>query len=210
MKQTAVSLIGAGPGDPGLITVHGLACLQRADVVIYDHLVSPRLLLHARRGAELIDVGASAPQPMAAAGHQLPHRREGARGQARGAAQVGRPVRLRPRRRRGALPAGDTACPSRSCPASRPASACPPTPACPVSYPGGGDTITLVRGFEDASRTAARHRLVGPGAPRRHRRLLRRARRSCRSSSTRCATTAGRRTDRRPWSIAARCRRRRR
>ena len=64
MTQTAVSLIGAGPGDPGLITVHGLACLRRADVVIYDHLVSPRLLLHARRGAELIDVGASAPQPL--------------------------------------------------------------------------------------------------------------------------------------------------
>ena len=50
MKQIAVSLIGAGPGDPGLITVQGLAFLQKADVVIYDHLVSPRLLLHARRG----------------------------------------------------------------------------------------------------------------------------------------------------------------
>ena len=40
MKQPAVYLIGAGPGDPGLITVHGLECLRRADVVIYDHLVS--------------------------------------------------------------------------------------------------------------------------------------------------------------------------
>ena len=42
--KPSVYLIGAGPGDPGLITVHGLECLRRADVVIYDHLVSPRLL----------------------------------------------------------------------------------------------------------------------------------------------------------------------
>ena len=48
IKPSAVFLIGAGPGDPGLITVHGLECLRRADVVIYDHLVSPRLLRHAR------------------------------------------------------------------------------------------------------------------------------------------------------------------
>jgi uroporphyrinogen III methyltransferase/synthase len=42
MKQPIVHLIGAGPGDPGLITVRGLECLRFADVVIYDHLVSPR------------------------------------------------------------------------------------------------------------------------------------------------------------------------
>ena len=62
MTQAAVSLIGAGPGDPGLITVHGLACLRRADVVIYDHLVSPRLLLHARRGADAPTSMSSAPR----------------------------------------------------------------------------------------------------------------------------------------------------
>ena len=47
MKNPAVYLIGTGPGDPGLITVHGLDCLRAADVVIYDPLVSPRLLKHA-------------------------------------------------------------------------------------------------------------------------------------------------------------------
>ena len=57
-----VYLIGAGPGDPGLITAQGLACLKRADVVIYDHRVSKRLLADARRGAELIDVGGAAAQ----------------------------------------------------------------------------------------------------------------------------------------------------
>jgi uroporphyrin-III C-methyltransferase len=52
-----VYLIGAGPGDPELITVKGLRCLGRADVVLYDRLVSEELLTEARVGAELIFVG---------------------------------------------------------------------------------------------------------------------------------------------------------
>jgi uroporphyrinogen III methyltransferase / synthase len=59
-----VYLIGAGPGDPGLITVRGMECLATADVVLYDHLVHPRLLRHAQAGAEKIDVGLAAPQPL--------------------------------------------------------------------------------------------------------------------------------------------------
>ena len=39
-----VYLVGAGPGDPGLLTIRGREILQRADVLIYDSLVSPRLL----------------------------------------------------------------------------------------------------------------------------------------------------------------------
>jgi uroporphyrinogen III methyltransferase / synthase len=52
-----VYLIGAGPGDPGLITVKGLECVQKADVVIYDYLANERLLEHRRPDAELIYVG---------------------------------------------------------------------------------------------------------------------------------------------------------
>lgn len=52
-----VYLVGAGPGDPGLITVKGLRLLQEADVVIYDRLVDVRLLEHARTDAEMINVG---------------------------------------------------------------------------------------------------------------------------------------------------------
>lgn len=52
-----VSLVGAGPGDPGLITVRGLERLRQADVVIYDHLVDERLLAEAPPEAELIYVG---------------------------------------------------------------------------------------------------------------------------------------------------------
>src|SRR6185295_6416748 len=63
--SAVVYLIGAGPGDPGLITVRGLACLSISDVVLYDHLVHPRLLAHAPADAERIDVGTAAPQAMA-------------------------------------------------------------------------------------------------------------------------------------------------
>ncbi|HEV2369645.1 MAG TPA: uroporphyrinogen-III C-methyltransferase, partial [Acidimicrobiales bacterium] len=52
-----VYLVGAGPGDPGLITVRGAELLGRADVVVYDRLVSASLLGRAAEGAELIDVG---------------------------------------------------------------------------------------------------------------------------------------------------------
>src|SRR5262245_16031766 len=52
-----VYIVGAGPGDPELITVKGLSCLRRAEVVLYDRLVAPELLAEAPADAELIDVG---------------------------------------------------------------------------------------------------------------------------------------------------------
>ncbi len=52
-----VYLIGAGPGDPGLITVRGLECIGLADVIMYDYLASKSLLDHARPEAELVYAG---------------------------------------------------------------------------------------------------------------------------------------------------------
>jgi uroporphyrinogen III methyltransferase / synthase len=52
-----VYLVGAGPGDPGLITVKGKECIQKADILIYDYLASPSLLRYADKKAEMIYVG---------------------------------------------------------------------------------------------------------------------------------------------------------
>ncbi len=52
-----VSFIGAGPGDPDLITLKGLRRLREADVIVHDRLVPMSLLAEARRGAEIIDGG---------------------------------------------------------------------------------------------------------------------------------------------------------
>lgn len=54
-----VYLVGAGPGDPGLLTVKGRDCLARADAVVYDYLANPVLLGHAPAAAERIYVGKS-------------------------------------------------------------------------------------------------------------------------------------------------------
>src|SRR5688500_11140416 len=59
--MTPVSIVGAGPGDPSLISVRGLRCLARADVVVHDALIDPRLLRMTRPDAEHIDVGDAAP-----------------------------------------------------------------------------------------------------------------------------------------------------
>ena len=52
-----VYLVGAGPGDPGLLTIKGLDCIKKADVLIYDYLASPTLLQYADEDTEKIYVG---------------------------------------------------------------------------------------------------------------------------------------------------------
>ncbi|SDT29584.1 uroporphyrinogen III methyltransferase / synthase [Paenibacillaceae bacterium GAS479] len=57
MSKGIVYLVGAGPGDPKLITVRGMELLSRSDVIVYDRLASPRLLRKLKPGAEKIYVG---------------------------------------------------------------------------------------------------------------------------------------------------------
>lgn len=57
MSYAKVSLVGAGPGDLGLITDKGLNCIRRADAIVYDSLISPSILNEAKLSAELIYAG---------------------------------------------------------------------------------------------------------------------------------------------------------
>ncbi|WP_071396465.1 uroporphyrinogen-III C-methyltransferase [Bacillus tuaregi] len=59
MKRGKVYLVGAGPGDPKLLTLYGLECIQKADVIAYDRLVNPKLLEYAKPEAELMYCGKS-------------------------------------------------------------------------------------------------------------------------------------------------------
>jgi uroporphyrin-III C-methyltransferase len=59
-----ISLVGAGPGDPELLTVRALRRLQAAEVVVHDALVGTGVLALARPGAELVDVGKRAGRPV--------------------------------------------------------------------------------------------------------------------------------------------------
>ena len=56
-KKGLVSIVGAGPGDPELISVKGLKRLKRADCVLYDFLSAAELLRHCKKGCEKICVG---------------------------------------------------------------------------------------------------------------------------------------------------------
>src|SRR5712675_1006864 len=152
--HSIVYLIGAGPGDPGLITARGLRCLCAADVVLYDHMVHPRLLRHARPDSEKIDVGVASPQPLEqeAICYLLAEKaREGkVVARLKGGAPVvfdrGGPEALF-RRAQGVrfevvpgIPAGI---------------AVPSYAGVPITYPGGGGTLTFIRGHEDDGKAEA-------------------------------------------------------
>jgi uroporphyrinogen III methyltransferase / synthase len=152
MKNPAVYLIGTGPGDPGLITVHGLECLRNADVVIHDQLVPPRLLKHARPGAELINVGSAARQPMAQEAISLLVAEKAREGSLVARLKRGDPF-VFDRGGEEALFLHENGIPFEVVPGIPLGIGVPAYAGVPITYPGGGDTITLVRGYEDESRT---------------------------------------------------------
>ena len=57
VEPGVVHLVGAGPGDPGLLTLKARECIERADVLVYDYLANPAFLEFAREGAEQLYVG---------------------------------------------------------------------------------------------------------------------------------------------------------
>jgi uroporphyrinogen III methyltransferase / synthase len=153
VRQPAVYLIGAGPGDPGLITVRGLHHLRAADVVVYDHLVPARLLKYARQGAELIDVGTASPSSSTAQDAISYLLLEKARERKLVARLKWGDPFVFDRGGEEALFLHEHGVPFEVVPGLPAGLSVPAYAGVPVTYPGGGDTITLVRGYEDESRT---------------------------------------------------------
>lgn len=154
MFTPLVYLIGAGPGDPGLITVRGRDCLAAADVVIFDHLVPARLLRHARADAERIDVGLASPQPLAqeAICYLIAEKARERKVVAR--LKWGDPF-VFDRGGEEALFLHEQRVPFEVVPGIPAGLAAATYAGVPVTYPGGGDALVFVRGNEDEGHTRA-------------------------------------------------------
>src|SRR6202521_369846 len=148
--RSIVYLIGAGPGDPGLITVRGLQYLASADVVLYDHLVHPRLLSHARRDAETIDVGVAAPKALEQEAICYLLVEKAREGKVVARLKWGDPF-VFDRGGQEALFLHEQGVMFEVVPGIPAAIGTPSYAGVPITYPGGGDTVTFVRGHEDES-----------------------------------------------------------
>ncbi|HEY3382328.1 MAG TPA: uroporphyrinogen-III C-methyltransferase [Vicinamibacterales bacterium] len=148
MKKPIVYIIGAGPGDPWLISVRGLRCLNLADVIIYDHLVHERLLRHTRPEVEKIDVGPAAPEPLEqeAICYLLADKAQEGKVVAR--LKWGDPF-VFDRGGEEALFLHEHGVRFEVVPGIPAAIGVPAYAGIPITYPGGGDTVTFVRGHEN-------------------------------------------------------------
>jgi uroporphyrinogen III methyltransferase/synthase len=151
MKQPIVYLIGAGPGDPWLMSVRGIRCLAAADVVLYDHLVNLRVLRHARPDAECIDVGPASPKPLEQEAICYLLVEKAREGKVVARLKWGDPF-VFDRGGEEALFLHEHAVPFEVVPGVPAAIGVPAFAGVPITYPGAGDTVTFVRGYEDESR----------------------------------------------------------
>jgi len=152
--MSVVYLIGAGPGDPGLITVRGLQCLEAADVVLYDHLVPARLLRYARAQAEKIDVGVAAPQPYEQEAICYLLAEKAREGKVVARLKWGDPF-VFDRGGTEALFLHEQGVRFEVVPGVPAGVAVPSYAGVPITYPGGGDTLTFIRGHEDEGKARA-------------------------------------------------------
>ncbi len=145
-----VYLIGTGPGDPGLISTRGLRCLGAADVVLYDHLVHPRLLRYPRLDAEKIDLGRAAPQPLDQEAINYLLVEKAREGKIVARLKWGDPFMF-DRGGQEALFLHEHGVPFEVVPGIPAAIGAATYAGVPLTYPGGGNTVTFVRGHEDES-----------------------------------------------------------
>lgn len=155
--RSTVYLIGAGPGAPDLITLRGFRCLQRADVVIFDHLVHPDLLAVAPGTAERIDVGSAAPEQRDQEAICYLLAEKAREGKVVARLKWGDPF-LFDRGGEEALFLHEQGVNFEVVPGVPAAVGATAYAGIPLTYHGGGDTVTLVRGHEDDGREKARVR----------------------------------------------------
>ncbi len=148
--MTTVYLVGAGPGDPSLISVRGMRRLAQAEVVVHDHLVHPRLLRSAPPHAERIDVGAAAPQPLEQEAICLLLAEKAREGRLVVRLKWGDPYFFDSGGKE-ALFLHEQGIPFEVVPGIPAPIAAPTYAGVPVTYPGAGDTLTFIRGHEDGS-----------------------------------------------------------
>ncbi len=146
-----IYIVGAGPGDPGLLTVRGLSCLQRADVVVHDPQIPKSILKRAREGAELIDVGHTTAEGTAQAAVSYLLTDKAREGKTVVRLKWGDPFVFE-RGAEEALFLHEQGVPYEVVPGVPAGIAVPTYAGVPITYPGGGDTITLVRGYEGENR----------------------------------------------------------
>jgi len=146
-KSPCVFIVGAGPGDPGLITVRGLRRLEAADVVVYDHRVDSRLLRSARADAEKIDVGPSAPRPLEQDAISLLLVEKAREGKTVVRLKVGDPFVFDSGGKE-ALFLHEQQIPFEVVPGVPALIGIPAYAGIPITYPGAGDVLALVRGHE--------------------------------------------------------------
>jgi uroporphyrinogen III methyltransferase/synthase len=157
-NRPIVYFIGAGPGDPGLITARGARCLAAADVVVYDRLVHHGLFRYARPDCERIDVGRAAPQGLEqdAISYLLVEKaREGKEGKIVARLKWGDPFVFDDGGEE-ALFVHEHGVAFEVVPGVTAGVGVPAYAGIAVTYRGGGDALTFVRGYEDASRTKPR------------------------------------------------------
>lgn len=150
--MTAVYLIGAGPGDPGLITVRGLECLRRADVIVHDHEVGPGILRLARQDAEVIDVGGAGPTALAQEAIIYLIIEKVREGKVVARLKWGDPF-VFDRGGEEALFLRENGVPLELVPGVPLGIAWPEYAGIPLTYPGGGDAFTIIRGFDETGKT---------------------------------------------------------
>ncbi|MEO2197164.1 MAG: uroporphyrinogen-III C-methyltransferase, partial [bacterium] len=147
MNEARIYLIGAGPGDPALLTLKGHRYLTTADVVVYDHLVHQRMLRWVRADAETIDVGAAAPRPLEQDAICLLLTEKAREGKTVARLKWGDPFVFDSRGKE-ALFLHEQGVPFEVVPGIPPGIGSPTYAGIPVTYPEAGDTLTLVRGHE--------------------------------------------------------------